>query len=158
MAFSRAIFTKSKPTGTSVCFFAKRPATQLVNSADEGEFNSYTARFLDDNGLSIVEDEDGRITARPHEKEEESTSSTVISSRPHIKVPVIEQPAQIVPASGFNVVLTHCTADFDSLASAVGLAKLWSKNSDSSNEFDSQSHVPTFVVLPAGPIRRFRNF
>jgi len=72
-----------------------------------------------------------------------------------------------VPKSGFNVVLTHCTADFDSLASAVGLAKLWSseaeahaeptETSSSSNnntiavkDFDSASHVPTFVVLPRG--------
>lgn len=73
-----------------------------------------------------------------------------------------EQPATVVPKSGFNVVLTHCTADFDSLASAVGLAKLWASTGDDgeptvSNEespiekdFDSASHVPTFVVLPRG--------
>jgi nanoRNase/pAp phosphatase (c-di-AMP/oligoRNAs hydrolase) len=67
-----------------------------------------------------------------------------------------------VPASGFNVVLTHCTADFDSLASAVGLAKLWSKKSadNDKKEFDSQSHAPTFVVLPRGAhpgVQRFLN-
>ena len=71
------------------------------------------------------------------------------------KRPLQEEPAKIVPTSGFNVVLTHCTADFDSLASAVGLAKLWSSQNtattggDKSN-FDSGSHLPTFVVLPRG--------
>jgi nanoRNase/pAp phosphatase (c-di-AMP/oligoRNAs hydrolase) len=73
-----------------------------------------------------------------------------------------EQPAKVVPRSGFNVVLTHCTADFDSLASAVGLAKLWASDSSvlpsavsdgeslTKKNFDSASHVPTFVVLPRG--------
>jgi hypothetical protein len=42
-----------------------------------------------------------------------------------------EQPVQLQPLTGFNVVLTHCTADFDSLASAVGLAKLWSAQANS---------------------------
>ena len=160
MAFSGPSVTTSKYTGTSVRIFAKSPVTQLVNPADEGEFNSYTARFLNDNGLSIIEDEDGRVTACLHEKEEETPSRTLMPARPNVKEPVTEQPAQIVPASGFNVVLTHCTADFDSLASAVGLAKLWSKNSDSNNEFDSQSHVPTFVVLPRGAhpaVQKFLN-
>jgi nanoRNase/pAp phosphatase (c-di-AMP/oligoRNAs hydrolase) len=42
------------------------------------------------------------------------------------KPAVTEQRPVPVPQTGFNVILTHCTADFDSLASAVGLAKLWS--------------------------------
>eukprot|EP00559_Dactyliosolen_fragilissimus_P001758 CAMPEP_0184862508 /NCGR_PEP_ID=MMETSP0580-20130426/6965_1 /TAXON_ID=1118495 /ORGANISM="Dactyliosolen fragilissimus" /LENGTH=1020 /DNA_ID=CAMNT_0027360411 /DNA_START=841 /DNA_END=3903 /DNA_ORIENTATION=+ len=75
-------------------------------------------------------------------------------------------------SSGFNVVLTHCTADFDSLASAVGLAKLWStqhhkeqhqqtqndshcnesdrNDNQLSNGFKSSQNLPTFVVLPRG--------
>ena len=103
-----------------------------------------------------------------------------------------EQPALVVPRTGFNVVLTHCTADFDSLASAVALAKLWSAEDqqqqhqqqeesqheeesqqqqqeeeeeeeegqpsqpssssfpNNKEQFDSASHVPTFVVLPRG--------
>jgi len=107
-----------------------------------------------------------------------------------------EQPALVVPRTGFNVVLTHCTADFDSLASAVALAKLWSAEEQEqqdqqdqqqqqqdqqqqqqshaptkeeearqqqqppppqpqpqrfpNKQFDSASHVPTFVVLPRG--------
>ena len=64
---------------------------------------------------------------------------------------VLEQPAKMVPKAGFNVVLTHCTADFDSLASAVGLAKLWSNPNTQPDSFDSSSsNVPTFVVLPRG--------
>ena len=149
---------------------SKPPETHLFNRADEGEFSSYSARFLDDNGLAIVEDNDGRVVARPTEKEDAGTPQRAASTTLlRLKEPVTEQPAQIVPASGFNVVLTHCTADFDSLASAVGLAKLWSKNSDSSSQsgsgpagkdFDSQSHVPTFVVLPRGAhpaVQKFLN-
>lgn len=40
-----------------------------------------------------------------------------------------EQPLPLVeeqPKEDLNVVLTHAICDFDSLASAVGLAKLWS--------------------------------
>jgi nanoRNase/pAp phosphatase (c-di-AMP/oligoRNAs hydrolase) len=74
----------------------------------------------------------------------------------------------------FNVVLTHCTADFDSLASAVGLAKLWDSPSHThsgsihksdSNEIKTEgtnasvaalddskpiTKIPTYVVLPRG--------
>jgi len=74
---------------------------------------------------------------------------------------VAEQSVHVVPITGFNVVLTHCTADFDSLASAVGLAKLWSSQTSIGNEdndgtdddgdYDSSSNnFPTFVVLPRG--------
>jgi len=101
---------------------------------------------------------------RPREKER-------VSSVARKRQPVKEQPALIVPASGFNVVLTHVTADFDSLASAVGLAKLWSLNKEEGEgevedsgkgrkNFDSQSRVPTFVVLPRGAhpdVQRFLN-
>ena len=76
----------------------------------------------------------------------------------------------------YNVVLTHCTADFDSLASAVGLAKLWSTvrpsldvnhdviqdkhhssdDKDNPNTLQDQHYTmpeqfnPTYVVLPRG--------
>jgi nanoRNase/pAp phosphatase (c-di-AMP/oligoRNAs hydrolase) len=60
------------------------------------------------------------------------------------------------------VVLTHATADFDSLAAAVALARLWTEGKDAS--FDdvpvptdtvpttnnNSADVPTFVVLPRG--------
>ncbi|KAG7369749.1 polyA polymerase [Nitzschia inconspicua] len=97
-----------------------------------------------------------------------STSKNRNLSRPKLK----EQPVQLKPLTGFNVVLTHCTADFDSLASAVGLAKLWSSETIESQDadvpevsassddrkdrpkkaFDSSDsqNFPTFVVLPRG--------
>ena len=78
--------------------------------------------------------------------------------------PVVgEIPLHMQPVEGFNVVLTHCTADFDSLASAVGLAKLWTSkrppdegqdegdDDDDEPDYDvSKSNYPTFVVLPRG--------
>mmetsp|Transcript_26723 Transcript_26723/g.39580 ORF Transcript_26723/g.39580 Transcript_26723/m.39580 type:complete len:891 (-) Transcript_26723:321-2993(-) len=67
-----------------------------------------------------------------------------------------EEIPKPVGTGGFNVVLTHCTADFDTLASAVGLAKLWSNDHPAheqkkeSTEFQSSKLLPTFVVLPRG--------
>jgi nanoRNase/pAp phosphatase (c-di-AMP/oligoRNAs hydrolase) len=168
VAFSGLSNTRSRLEPTRI-IMAAESKTQLLNDSDEGGFNTYTARFLGDNGLTIVEDDEGRVTARPFEEEDEDETDLISAPPPPLrKEPVQEQPAQIVPASGFNVVLTHCTADFDSLASAVGLAKLWSKNSDSSSdesdqdkkEYDSQSHCPTFVVLPRGghpDVQKFLN-
>ena len=49
-----------------------------------------------------------------------------------------EQPALVVPRTGFNVVLTHCTADFDSLASAVALAKLWSAEDQQQQQHEEE--------------------
>lgn len=55
----------------------------------------------------------------------------------------------------YNVVCTHITADFDTLASAIGLAKLWSLGMyDEDHNDDDESIVngplPTYVVLPRG--------
>ena len=124
-----------------------RTTAAAVASSDSNnnnsQFGSLSARFIDDNGLTIVTDATtGRVSARPNE---DSTT----------RKPLAESPALIVPDTGFNVVLTHCTADFDSLASAVGLAKLWAHgnsmalNNDDKEE-SSQAIVPTFVVLPRG--------
>lgn len=198
--------------------------------SEEKEMHTKSARFMDDNGLTIVTDEAGRVTARPTAADAETGSETaevaplatskedttqknateekvsVAETRPdasEVKVnpeviiaqsPGIsarkskrekkimqEHPApKLVPLQGFNVVLTHCTADFDTLASAVGLAKLWSNdydpkqegdnskgdNSDdgeskkdamavsaasaSSGAYQSSKNLPTFVVLPRG--------
>jgi nanoRNase/pAp phosphatase (c-di-AMP/oligoRNAs hydrolase)/predicted transcriptional regulator len=111
-----------------------------VKESEERSFRTFSTKKLDDNGLEITTDGDGRTAARPIDKR----------PRPAIQ----EQSAKPVPTSGFNVVLTHCTADFDSLASAVGMAKLWSSQNyrDGSDkaEFDSASHLPTYVVLPRG--------
>jgi nanoRNase/pAp phosphatase (c-di-AMP/oligoRNAs hydrolase) len=106
-------------------------------------------------------------TERIADKQQATTESTSTLPPQQQQQPVVrankpkitEQPAKVVPLTGgFNVVLTHATADFDSLASAVGLAKLWSAeaandngNSNATNAaFDSASQFPTFVVLPRG--------
>jgi nanoRNase/pAp phosphatase (c-di-AMP/oligoRNAs hydrolase) len=151
-------------------------AYNRVKTTQDG---TYTARFLSDNGLQIQHDDDGRVTARPvavgttttdvdsqsstlpqnntkNSLDNNSSSSKQTQQRRPVQH-ITEHPATVVPKTGgFNVVLTHCTADFDSLASAVGLAKLWSNGGDAmksfedDKSFDSASHVPTFVVLPRG--------
>ena len=131
---------------------------QYAKPKRKKDLKSYSAKFIQDNGLAIHTDEDGRVTARkrttkdvePPEKQAPSAKEKKHPSRN--KHMVLEQPAKVVPQTGFNVVLTHCTADFDSLASAVGLAKLWSNPStnDQDDSYDSSSNVPTFVVLPRG--------
>ncbi|KAL7552789.1 hypothetical protein ACHAWF_016045 [Thalassiosira exigua] len=56
----------------------------------------------------------------------------------------------------YNVVCTHITADFDTLASAIGLAKLWSLGIyDDKIEVGEEDNpvygpLPTYVVLPRG--------
>ena len=128
---------------------------------------TYSARFLEDNGLEIATEE-GRVLARPRlpevdgqlqlpRNDTKSEDNTLPPNKP--KPHITDHPARPVPKTGFNVILTHCTADFDSLASAVGLAKLWSAEAHESvtpdggnttKSFDSASDVPTFVVLPRG--------
>ncbi|KAL7518373.1 hypothetical protein ACHAWX_003207 [Stephanocyclus meneghinianus] len=71
-----------------------------------------------------------------------------------------EQPPPSVnekKGAPYNVVCTHITADFDTLASAIGLAKLWSLGIyDDQNETMNEEHsivhgpLPTYVVLPRG--------
>ena len=160
------------------------------------DIDTFSGRYVNDNGLKIVTDEEGRVTARPapmaaaaaaavvvpieddavvenieddasrreemvqneeREKATEAEASAVglVKTKPALeplapaasegggkpkivikgnkpkpispKKQLKEHPVQTtIPSNGFNVVLTHCTADFDSLASAVGLAKLWS--------------------------------
>ena len=56
----------------------------------------------------------------------------------------------------YNVVCTHITADFDTLASAIGLAKLWSNGIyDEAIDIKEKDNpvygpLPTYVVLPRG--------
>eukprot|EP00529_Nitzschia_sp_RCC80_P002895 CAMPEP_0113522646 /NCGR_PEP_ID=MMETSP0014_2-20120614/45298_1 /TAXON_ID=2857 /ORGANISM="Nitzschia sp." /LENGTH=1126 /DNA_ID=CAMNT_0000420713 /DNA_START=97 /DNA_END=3477 /DNA_ORIENTATION=- /assembly_acc=CAM_ASM_000159 len=181
-------------------------------------FGTYSARYIDDNGLKLRVDDDGITTVyhRDDERKEDGqdkindssskdkngvvassagdiadgddevvsdnngqgsgTSTAGDATTATIRPSVQEQSVAIAPIQGFNVVLTHCTADFDSLASAVGLAKLWSSSShdddedgnvidgsdninevsdvpnQNQNEFDSydKNKFPTFVVLPRG--------
>ena len=129
---------------------------RLVRSAvpEKKKSKSYSGQFLEDNGLALVTGEDGRVTAKKRTIKDDPKKD---ANKQQSRKPVIqEQPAKVVPQTGFNVVLTHCTADFDSLASAVGLAKLWSSSHAGnatevdSESYDSSSDVPTFVVLPRG--------
>mmetsp|Transcript_39301 Transcript_39301/g.95094 ORF Transcript_39301/g.95094 Transcript_39301/m.95094 type:complete len:760 (+) Transcript_39301:103-2382(+) len=118
-------------------FATPSPSEEEMNPSIERAFGAVSAKSIDDNELEIITAGDGSISARPRQ-------------RPATQ----EQSAKPVPDTGFNVVLTHCTADFDSLASAVGLARLWSAkwhgNTTKRADFDSGSHVPTYVVLPRG--------
>ena len=70
-----------------------------------------------------------------------------------------EQPPPSVNekrSAPYNVVCTHITADFDTLASAIGLAKLWSlgiyDEAIALEEKDNPVYgpLPTYVVLPRG--------
>jgi len=170
----------------------------------DNDMKSYSGRFLEDNGLSLIVDDTGRVTAVPvsslPEKDKINPDGTLVDTTLTTTGGVEEDlPNRISfkeimkesrndpdlttqskrkksPDNGFNVVLTHCTADFDSLASAVGLAKLWSiphpsipnkdndndangandtessENGSASSQFDSYDTqaLPTFVVLPRG--------
>jgi nanoRNase/pAp phosphatase (c-di-AMP/oligoRNAs hydrolase) len=118
-----------------------------ITTPTKSSLTTYSSKFLDDNGILIHTEDDGRVTATMKSEEENYKQD-----KKRHKPMVLEQPAKMVPKAGFNVVLTHCTADFDSLASAVGLAKLWSNpNAEKQDSFDSSSsNVPTFVVLPRG--------
>ena len=131
-----------------------------------------TARKVDDSSPDTANQVTSSAVEKPlftKQTEEEEDKSGLDSSKkkafdletnkpitlPKVKVLKEEVPKPIT-SSGFNVVLTHCTADFDSLASAVGLAKLWSSahqestNDSNSTAFQSASMIPTFVVLPRG--------
>ena len=178
--------------------------------------HTYTAKFLEDNGLEFVTDEEtGTFTARPYQGEDinqelttneqlhasangnVNTSDSVSdnhtrpdkqNSNPKLTTTQTNRsnfkgnkqmeehtPKVSSMKGGFNVVLTHCTADFDSLASAVGLAKLWSSphgnivastplapangevvstapTKDQQKKFDDYDSraIPTYVVLPRG--------
>lgn len=185
----------------------------------KGNMKSVSTRFVNDNDLVIVTDDDGRVTARPSseinasanvnatlddkketnkekksktkrkksagasksstttapDKDVDSSSSEPKESNLEMKTSTQTKKGQgqqsdmkkrvtkflkdeipkPVISGGFNVVLTHCTADFDSLASAVGLAKLWAHDhpaaaKDASTSFQSSTNLPTFVVLPRG--------
>jgi nanoRNase/pAp phosphatase (c-di-AMP/oligoRNAs hydrolase) len=195
-AFLRQQHSRSLPITQPSVFTlknAKRPESSNVDSeskAPQVPFGTYSAKYIDDNGLTITTDSDGVAAARPPQveppveertQEVESDSETTTTpttatesgdqaeAEPNTettkkeipsmffkkpKAAIQEHPAKMVPKSGFNVVLTHCTADFDSLASAVGLAKLWScqnfRDEVDKSDYDSSSNFPTFVVLPRG--------
>ena len=79
-------------------------------------------------------DKDGCVTAHPHMA---AALDTVSFHHDACKILLLaESLVQIKPETGFKMVLTHCAAEFASIASAVvGLAKLcivgpWKENDD----------------------------
>lgn len=49
-----------------------------------------------------------------------------------------------------NVVLTHTTADFDTLAAAVGLAKLWQDERPDDGENNEIDHLRSIYTFTGG--------
>ena len=90
----------------------------------------------------------------PQEKNESFEATTAAAA-----AIMEEQPPPSVnekKEAPYNVVCTHITADFDTLASAIGLAKLWSLGiyNEDIDEGEKDNPVngplPTYVVLPRG--------
>ena len=119
------------------------------------------------NARSVISNQVVVIAAKPplEEEEKQQQQSTVIiddsenKEEKKKKKKKKKKQEEVVVAEeldldkAFNVVLTHCTADFDTLASAMGLAKLWStphNTSTRTNGFDNNTPLPTYVVLPRG--------
>ena len=85
--------------------------------------------------------------------EDEVQASTAHTN--HVTMMMEEQPPPSVTekkGAPYNVVCTHITADFDTLASAIGLAKLWSLGiyTDQDSLDNNNEGLPTYVVLPRG--------
>lgn len=129
----------------------------------KGESNPLDDRNSDSE--AVVEDAIDSATTLPASlsKTEELDSDKVAvdddtSHVVHTPVIMEEQPPPRVNekmGAPYNVVCTHITADFDTLASAIGLAKLWSLglyDEDHDGEDDSvvNGPLPTYVVLPRG--------
>jgi nanoRNase/pAp phosphatase (c-di-AMP/oligoRNAs hydrolase)/predicted transcriptional regulator len=139
-------------TDEKVTVAASIPSNQIITKTPAEPRKETQQSQLSINSTVPVSSKHAETTSIDKKEEAPSQKKTT-------KPPITDAPPKVVPTTGFNVVLTHCTADFDSLASAVGLAKLWSAPRESGSEidaestgssFDSASHVPTFVVLPRG--------
>ena len=109
-----------------------------------------SAKLLDDNDVELIESATGEVLAKKRSEEGIPKKEEEQRKQPSLLQEVV--PKLDPSAKGYNIVLTHCTADFDTLASAIGLAKLWSSESSSSesNAFAPSETLPTYVVLPRG--------
>lgn len=106
---------------------------------------------------------------RTYSSSPDETADTTAQANASPSLPTISNTASIVmeeqpppsvnekKGAPYNVVCTHITADFDTLASAIGLAKLWSlgicdEEDEKKEKEDSIVHgpLPTYVVLPRG--------
>lgn len=115
---SAATFSPQHPSVSGCRLERRRPLARLIcassspiddgmHSSIERPFDPISAKSINDNELEIITAEDGTSSAHPRQQ---------LSTQ--------EQSAKPVPDTDFNAVLTHYTVDFDSLASAVGLARL----------------------------------
>lgn len=131
----------------------------------KGNMNSHHDKISDivGRGSGVIVDEINRITAAPITIDEKPVVNSVIASESEsaiiLHTPVImeeQPPPRVNEKKGvpFNVVCTHITADFDTLASAIGLAKLWSlgiyDEKHDINDSIANGPLPTYVVLPRG--------
>lgn len=94
-----------------------------------------------------------------HKSKSTTVDVTTTPSLSTVTAVMEEQPPPSVrekKEAPYNVVCTHITADFDTLASAIGLAKMWSLGLYD-EDFDEEQKenvvngpLPTYVVLPRG--------
>ena len=94
-----------------------------------------------------------KLSDKPsHNRFDDSHMSTTAATMEEQPPPSVNENRE----APYNVVCTHITADFDTLASAIGLAKLWSlgiyDEDIAEEERGSVVHgpLPTYVVLPRG--------
>ena len=98
----------------------------------------------------------GNESHQPHHQQQQqqqmSTTATIMEEQ---RPPSVNERRN----APYNVVCTHITADFDTLASAIGLAKLWTLgiyDEDEMTEMKKREKsivhgpLPTYVVLPRG--------
>ncbi len=135
----------ARPASADVANVTARDGSISI-ALNETEASSLKIKEVEKNRKSDVKQEKSKGVKAEKDKEKSITKRVTKFLKEEVPKPVV--------SGSFNVVLTHCTADFDSLASAVGLAKLWSNEhpatSKESTEFQSSQNLPTFVVLPRG--------
>eukprot|EP01082_Thalassiosira_pseudonana_P003493 g3574.t1 g3574 contig12:2350866-2353254(+) len=142
----------------------KRGRSKHEDSKDRNEKDSFSVEGKD-RSLRF----EGEMEPSPETTADKSTTKKPIPLKtaitPTVSIPaaIMEEqpPPSVNEKKGFpyNVVCTHITADFDTLASAIGLAKLWSMgiydDEHSQHDGDEKDSVvngplPTYVVLPRG--------
>eukprot|EP00962_Isochrysis_galbana_P014204 scaffold4053_cov97-Isochrysis_galbana.AAC.2 len=118
-----------------------RPAPQLLPPVPSGAVPTAVRCFRARSRPVVAAAPTGDKTPRAAGKDKRAArppSGEAESEPDPVDAATAERPAHDEPC---NVVLTHTNTDFDSLAGAVALAKLWS--------FE-RPELPTHVVLPRG--------
>ena len=133
----------------------KQPSSDDVKLVDfiEQNVGIQTKKPLD---KKLVEEEKTALSSDTQQSTSTQDEATTKSSpKDHAAMIMEEQPPPSVTekkGAPYNVVCTHITADFDTLASAIGLAKLWSMGiyTDDDAQTTPNQGLPTYVVLPRG--------